>query len=99
MKHGTDCAVSGGSSYRSAYCARAKGEPPTAFPVEARAILARCSPVELAARDAVHAATLAAMTPAERCARADSADARVAQQIATFRAERRMINAELRAMG
>lgn len=101
--HGGDCAVSGGSSYRSAYCARvgplSRWQASTGPVDEAGewADLAReaAAKAERRGEDGVLAAvemrsaqrSWDALTPAQRCASIDGEDANLAAIIAASTAE------------
>lgn len=99
VAHRLDCALAGGSSYSSGRCSPVpKGGREPGVTVEFRAIFAHCSPAELAARDAEHAAMLAAMTPEQRCAYRDGIPT-PEQQLAAIHVQSQRIAAELRSIG
>lgn len=96
VAHRLDCALAAGSFHRSPRCSRVqKGGRQPGIGVEFRAIFAGVSPAELAARDAEHAAWLAAMTLAQRCAYRDGIPTSEAQ-LAAIRVESQRVKAELR---
>lgn len=91
--HGDDCALGGGSSYRSAYCARLTPSDwtPTAEDVElvaeARAKLAGVTLAGALAGQDAEAKRWARLTPVQRCKVRDGQDAELAALIGRARAE------------